>query len=84
MSHGMPQAIKEMSNISEIGTSMKNGNGRYPTLKELNKRMSLHNERQKMQKWKMDSQSILNIREKTPEKEIPENPNSDYSGKLKN
>ena len=84
MSHGMPQAIKEMSNISEIGTSMKNGNGRSPTLKELNKRMSLHNERQKMQKWKMDSQSILNIREKTPEEDIPENPNSDYSGKLKN
>ena len=84
MSHGMPQAIKEMSNISEIGTSMKNGNGRYPTLKELNKRMSLYDERQKMQKLKMDSQSILSIREKTPEKEIPENPNSDYSGKLKN
>ena len=84
MSHEMPKAIKEMSNTSEIGTSMKNGNGRSPTLKELNKRMSLHNERQKMQKWKMDSQSILNIREKTPEKEIPENPNSDYTGKLKN
>ena len=84
MSHEMPQAIKEMSNTSEIGTSMKNGNGRSPTLKELNKRMSLYNERQNMQKWKMDSQSILNIREKTPEKEIPENPNSDYSGKLKN
>ena len=84
MSHEVPHAIKEMSNTSEIGTSMKNGNGRYPTLKELNKRMSLHNERQKMQKWKMDSQSILNVGEKTPEKEIPENPNSDYSGKLKN
>ena len=84
MSHEIPQAIKEISNISEIGTSMKNGNGRSPTLKELNKRIALYNERQNMQKWKMDSQSILNIREKTPEKEIPENPNSDYSGKLKN
>ena len=84
MSHEVPHAIKEMSNTSEIGTSMKNGNGRSPTLKELNKRMSLYDERQNMQKWKMDSQSILNIREKTPEKEIPENPNSDYSGKLKN
>ena len=85
MSHEIPQAIKEMSNISEIGTSMKNGNGRSPTLKELNKRIALYNERQNMQKWKMDSQqSILNIRENTPEKEIPENPNSDYSGKLKN
>ena len=83
MSHEMPQVIKEMSNTSGIGTSMKNGNGRSPTLKELNKRIALYNERQKMQKWKMDSQSILNIREKTPEKEIPENSNSDYSGKLK-
>lgn len=84
MSHEIPQVIKEMYNTSEIGTSMKNGNGRSPTLMELNKRMSLYDERQKMQKWKMDSQSILNIREKTPEKEIPENPNSDYTGKLKN
>ena len=70
MCHEMPQEIKEMPNISEIS-------------KELNKRIALYNERQNMQKWKMDSQSILNIREKTPEKEIPENSNSDYSGKLK-
>merc|ERR1712087_599233 len=70
MSHEMPQVIKDMSNnTSEIGTSMKNGNGRSHTLKDLKKRMSLYKERQKMQKWKMDSQSILKVGEKTPEKE---------------